>query len=252
MVDMATHRPVELLADRQADTFADWLREHPGTKVVCRDRAGAYADGANKPTRGHPWPCRSLTAGTCGTTSPSTSRSWWPAIAAACASPNLNPAAAGPDCRTRLPDPIAGPDLAQVSTQRAEQSTLVKRTQQRYAAVQALQAEGKGIKPIMRELGLAKQTVQTVRRFARASSVEELLAKPRPSPERDGPASSTSSSPTCTSAGTRATPAPPVCSRRSAPRATAAALASSVTTCVPSGNSASHRHWCPRRPRSAT
>jgi len=74
------------------------------------------------------------------------------------------------------PDPTTGADLAQVSAQRAEQSTLLKRTQQRYAAVQALQADGKGIKPIMRDLGLAKETV---RRYARASSVEELLAKPR-------------------------------------------------------------------------
>jgi len=42
--------------------------------------------------------------------------------------------------------------------------------------VQALRAAGKGIKPMMRELGLAKETV---RRFCRATSVEELLAKPR-------------------------------------------------------------------------
>jgi transposase len=52
----------------------------------------------------------------------------------------------------------------------------VVRTRQRYAAVQALVARGKGIKPIMRELGLAKETV---RRFVRARSVEELLATPR-------------------------------------------------------------------------
>ncbi|MGH3814015.1 MAG: ISL3 family transposase [Pseudonocardiaceae bacterium] len=60
--------------------------------------------------------------------------------------------------------------------QRKENSALVARTKARYQAVHALKADGKGIKTIMRDLGLAKETV---RRFYRAHNVEELLATPR-------------------------------------------------------------------------
>jgi len=46
--DLERNRVLDLLPDRNADSVADWLKRYPGIKVVARDRAGLYADGARR------------------------------------------------------------------------------------------------------------------------------------------------------------------------------------------------------------
>jgi hypothetical protein len=238
LIDIDTGRPIDLLADREADTFATWLREHPGTRVVCRDRAGAYAEGAR---RGAPEAIR-------------VADRWhlWHNLAEHVE----KTVAAHHGCLRQSIDiapqvaiePGRGVDLVEAARaaqlQRTENSALVARTKARYQAVQSLKADGKGIKTIMRELRLAKETV---RRFYRAEGVEELLAKPR----AGRPSVLDAFSPTCTSVGMPVLPTPPPCTGRSPSRAIEAAEAPSPCTWHRFARLAP-RHHPPRRcPRSA-
>src|SRR5215208_3013117 len=48
LVDLERHTLVDVLADRSANTFAQWLGEHPGVEIVSRDRSGEYAEAARR------------------------------------------------------------------------------------------------------------------------------------------------------------------------------------------------------------
>jgi transposase len=163
LVNAETGKPVDLLRDREAGTFANWLKAHPGTEVICRDRAGAYADGARQ---GAP---RAVQVADRWHLYHNLSEHVEKAVArhrACLAGPAPEPQQ--PAGTRQAPDPehpAAGP---------AADSPLAARTRQRYQQVQALKARGQGIRPIMRETGLARDTV---RRFYRAATVGELLTK---------------------------------------------------------------------------
>lgn len=151
LIDMDTHRPIDVLPDREADTLADWLRRHPGVQIICRDRAGAYAEGA---ARGAPdaiqiadrWHLMHNLSEAVHKVVTQHRR---------CLQPQPTP-----------PEPAATPPAPTLSGRRADN------TRRRHTAVQALIAEGLSIKAVTRRLGMNRGTV---RRYARARTPEQLL-----------------------------------------------------------------------------
>jgi hypothetical protein len=178
LVDMDSRRPIELLADRTTETLAVWLREHPGVEVVCRDRAGAYAEGVRQGApdavqvadRWHVW--NNLASAVERTVA----RHRHDLAAAVDAVPAVDaelPAAVAPSPGAAAEVQHDRGQAARADAEPAERADRVAvRTRQRHAEVHALREQGLGIRSIAARLRLARGTV---RRFARADTPEELL-----------------------------------------------------------------------------
>lgn len=165
LVDMHTHRPIDVLPDREADTLADWLRRRPGVQIICRDRSGAYADGA---ARGAPEAIQVADR--------------WHLMH------NLSEAVHKVVTRHRRclqQTPAAPAPLPVAAKARAMSGRRADNTRRRHAAVQVLRTDGLTIRAIMRRLGMSRGTV---RKHARAPTAEQLLG-PNPSsgPGKLGP-----------------------------------------------------------------
>jgi transposase len=170
LMDMDSHRLIDMLPDREAQTFADWLRAHPGVEVICRDRGGAYARAGREAApaavqvadRFHLW--QDLAEAVEKT------------VLACLAALDPPP---GPDS-PEDPDPAAAPDAPAPAEPdgfrdvHGHDRRLVARHRERYAAVQALSAQGCSVREIARRLGLARGTAA---KFAGAASIDELLVK---------------------------------------------------------------------------
>lgn len=167
LIDITTSRPVDVLPERSADALAAWLRDHPGVQIVCRDRAGCYAEGTTRGApqaiqiadRWHMW------------------RNLGDAVEHTIARHRAHLrdlAAATPPAEASLPAATCVPLPSEPATTDRRVGRIAERTRRRHAQVHRLLAESHDLRAIARELNLARNTV---RRFARAASPEELLVR---------------------------------------------------------------------------
>jgi transposase len=54
LVDLDRSQVVDLLPSRSADSFGEWLAQHPEVTTVSRDRQGVYAEGPSRRTQSSP------------------------------------------------------------------------------------------------------------------------------------------------------------------------------------------------------
>ncbi len=163
MIDMITGRPVELLPDREAATLAAWLRQHPGVEVICRDRAGAYAEAARSGAPGalqvadrwHLW------------------RNLGQAVEKTVTARRANLTIAHPARTTEEASTSQASTLPPV-VQPVPEKKIIARFREQHAAVHELSGQGMSKAAIGRQLGLHPATV---RKLAQAGTVDDLTAK---------------------------------------------------------------------------
>ncbi|WP_369222327.1 ISL3 family transposase [Streptomyces sp. R39] len=161
LVDGDTRLPITLWEGRDAASLAAWLREHPGVEVVCRDGSLAYRQGI---TDGAP---QALQVSDLFHLWQGLSRRVQDVSAAhrSCLAAAVLPPAEHEESQ---PAPDEGPSL--------ETTRAGRHAKRLFEAVHEHTGTGRSISAIARELGLNRRTVH---KYARASSRQEVVRRPR-------------------------------------------------------------------------
>ncbi len=155
LVDLERNKVVDLLPDRQAETLAGWLRQHPGVEIVARDRAGAYADGVRQGAPGavqvaDRWHLlRNL-----GDAVRAVTGHHHAAIRRAAKQ------AGEQDSASPQPAPAAEPDSAMPNAAARRSQASLARRQARYEDAARLRAAGASIARIAAQLGAERKTIR--------------------------------------------------------------------------------------------
>ncbi|MEU6397175.1 ISL3 family transposase [Streptomyces cinnamoneus] len=170
LTSVEDHRVVDVLPTREAGPLAAWLIRHPGVEIICRDRAGAYAEGARRGApdalqvadRFHLWQGLGRAVETC--------------------------VAAHRDClrtpspSSMLPEATLGSGLPQDDAEPVGRRA--DRKKAAHALVHELLAQGHSRRAIARHLGWG---LNTVLRYANAARWQDTFRENRTRPSRLDP-----------------------------------------------------------------
>lgn len=171
LTSVEDHCVVDVLPTREAGPLAAWLIGHPGVEIICRDRAGAYAEGARRGApdalqvadRFHLWQGLGRAVESC--------------------------VAAHRDClRNPSPNGMLPEATREASGRPQNDSPPVGRRAERkkaaHALVHELLAQGHSRRAIARHLGWG---LNTVLRYANAARWQDTFRENRPRPSRLDP-----------------------------------------------------------------
>lgn len=156
LVDLERRRPVDLLADRSGATLAEWLKSHPEIEIVRRDRSTVYADAART-----------------GAPQAEQVADRWHLLK------NLSDMIerffvqnhrllTETAAQIRAEHRVAQPEIALTDDSLGKLRPVPRRRQHLFDEIKRLQASGKTLRGIARELKIARNTV---RRYARCDTV---------------------------------------------------------------------------------